>query len=264
MEASIKNHAPVNGLQMYYEVYGEGTMPLVLVHGGGSTIQSSFSKLIPFLSPHAKIIAVELQAHGRTNDRDKPESFEQDADDVAGLLKYLQIEKANFLGFSNGGTTVLQVAIRHPELVNKLIPVSAAYRRDGFMDGFFDGMAHVTINHMPAPLKEAYLAINPSEEGLQTMFEKDRQRMLDFKDIPDELLKSIKVPTLFMVSQSDVMSVEHTLQMVRLIAGSQLVVLPGVHGGFIGEVCTAEPGSKMPQITADIVMAFLRGVIVAT
>lgn len=259
MEASIKNHAPVNGLQMYYEIYGEGSMPLVLVHGGGSTIESSFAQLIPLLARHTKVIAVELQAHGRTSDRNAPESFEQDADDVAGMLKYLQIEKADLLGFSNGGTTVLQVAIRYPEVVNKLIPVSAAYRRDGFMDGFFEGMANVTIDHMPGQLKEAYLAVTPSVEGLQTMFEKDRQRMVDFKDIPDELLQGIKAPTLFMVAQNDVMSVEHTLQMVRLVEGSQLVVLPGIHGGFIGEVCTATPGSKMPEVTVGIVREFLKG-----
>lgn len=259
MEAIKKGYAPVNGLQMYYEVYGEGTMPLLLIHGGGSTIESCFNMLIPLLAKHTKVIAVELQAHGRTNDRDAPELFEQDADDVAGLLKYLQIEKADFLGFSNGGTTVLQIAIRHPQLVNKLIPVSAAYKRDGFMTGFFDGMAHVTIEHMPGPLKEAYLAVNPNPEGLQTMFDKDRLRMINFTDMPDELLKSIKAPALFMVAQNDVMSVEHTLQMVDLVDGAQLVVLPGIHGGFIGEVCTVAPDSKWPGITVDVVMEFLNG-----
>lgn len=259
MEAIKTGYAPVNGLQMYYEIYGEGSMPLVLVHGGGSTIESSFAKLIPLLAKHTQIIAVELQAHGRTSDRDAPESFEQDADDVAGLLKYLQIEKADLLGFSNGGTTILQVAIRYPELVNKLIPVSAAYKRDGFMAGFFDGMAHVTIEHMPGPLKDAYLAVNPSQEGLQTMFDKDRLRMVNFTDMPDELLKGIKAPALFMVAQNDVISVEHTLQMSQLIAEAQLVVLPGVHGGFIGEVGSVSPDSKWPGITADIVMEFLRG-----
>jgi pimeloyl-ACP methyl ester carboxylesterase len=116
-------YIPVNGLNMYYEIHGEGVLPLVLIHGGGSTIESTFSNLISLLASRNKIIAVELQAHGHTSDRDGPESFEQDADDVAGLLNALKIDKANILGFSNGGTTTLQIAIRHPGIVHKIIVV---------------------------------------------------------------------------------------------------------------------------------------------
>src|ERR1700743_3819883 len=123
--ATTTGHAPSNGLNMYYEIHGSGDMPLVLIHGGGSTIETTFSNLLPIFSSFTKVIAVELQAHGRTNDRDAPESFDQDADDVAGLLKYLNITKANILGFSNGGSTALKIAIRHPELVNKLVAISA-------------------------------------------------------------------------------------------------------------------------------------------
>ncbi|HET6766857.1 MAG TPA: alpha/beta hydrolase, partial [Chitinophagaceae bacterium] len=122
-------YAPVNGLKMYYEIHGEGT-PLVLIHGGGSTIQTSFSRILPLLARHYKLIAVELQAHGHTSDRDNAESFEQDADDVAGLLEYLKINKAHFLGFSNGGNTAMQIAIRHSQLVNKLVVISSFYKRD--------------------------------------------------------------------------------------------------------------------------------------
>ena len=103
-------YAPVHGLNMYYEIHGEGT-PLVLIHGGGSTIQTSFSKILPMLARHYKVIAVELQAHGHTSDRDSPESFEQDADDVAGVLNYLKVSNAHFLGFSNGGNTAMQIVI---------------------------------------------------------------------------------------------------------------------------------------------------------
>src|SRR6187401_1819086 len=106
-------YAPVNGLKMYYEIHGEGT-PLVLIHGGGSTIQTSFSKILPLLAQHYKVIAMELQAHGHTNDRDSAESFEQDANDVAALLSYLKINKPNILGFSNGGHTAMQIGISHP------------------------------------------------------------------------------------------------------------------------------------------------------
>src|SRR5688572_24843109 len=89
---SMTGYAPVNGLKMYYEIHGEG-MPLVLIHGGGSTIQTTFGNIMPLLAPHYKIIAVELQAHGHTSDRSGPESFEQDADDVAALLQHLKISK---------------------------------------------------------------------------------------------------------------------------------------------------------------------------
>ena len=113
-------YSEVNGLKMYYEIYGQGK-PFVLIHGGGSTIQSNFGKVIPLFAKNRQVIAVELQAHGRTSDRNTDLSFEQDADDVATLLKNLKIDKADFLGFSNGGTTTLQIAIRHPEIVDKII-----------------------------------------------------------------------------------------------------------------------------------------------
>jgi pimeloyl-ACP methyl ester carboxylesterase len=124
-------YAPVNGIRMYYEIHGEGQTPVVLIHGGGSTIETSFHYLLPLLAEHRRVVAVELQAHGRTSDRDGPESFQQDADDVAALLKYLQVGKADFLGFSNGGSTVLQIAIRHPDLVNKIVPkLLVMFRKD--------------------------------------------------------------------------------------------------------------------------------------
>src|SRR5689334_21440507 len=111
MANKFTGYAPVNGINMYYEIHGQGDLPLVLIHGGGSTIESTFGNLLPLVNDYGKLIAIELQAHGRTSDRDAPESFELDADYVAALLKYLKIQKANFIGFSNGGTTTMQIAI---------------------------------------------------------------------------------------------------------------------------------------------------------
>src|SRR6185437_12218141 len=116
-------YSDVNGLNMYYEIHGEGK-PLVLIHGGGSTLETSFGKIIPLLAKHRKVIGVELQAHGHTNDRDTALSFEQDADDVARLLENLKIPKADFLGFSNGAHAAVEIALRHPRLINKLILAS--------------------------------------------------------------------------------------------------------------------------------------------
>lgn len=125
-------YSQINGIKMYYETYGEDAdTPLVLIHGGGSTIQSNFGKVIPVFSKNRRVIAVELQAHGRTSDRNADLSFEQDADDIATLLKNLNINKADFFGFSNGGTTTLQIAIRHPEIVDRIVLGSALAKRNG-------------------------------------------------------------------------------------------------------------------------------------
>jgi pimeloyl-ACP methyl ester carboxylesterase len=251
-------YAPVNDLKMYYEIYGNGSLPLVLIHGGGSTIETTFGNMLPLLSGYGKLIAVELQAHGRTKDRDAPECFEQDADDVAALLKYLKINKANFFGFSNGGTTTLQIAIRHPEIVNKIVVVAAAYKRDGFIPGFFDGFQNVTLDNMSASLKNAFLKVTPDKSRLQVMFEKDVARMVNFKDIADDDLRSIKTPALIMSADHDVTTLEHAVKMSQLIPNAQLVILPGTHGSFMGaaEASTATD-SKLPGITAALIEEFL-------
>ena len=249
-------YAQVNGLKMYYEIHGDGT-PLVLIHGGGSTIQTSFGKILPLLAPHYKVVAVELQAHGHTNDRDSAESFEQDANDVAALLSYLKIDKAHFLGFSNGGHTSMQIGISHPEIVNKLIIISAFYKRDGAIKGFFEGMQQATLENMPALLKTYYLQINNDQKGLQTMFNKDRERMVNFKDWKDEDLASIKNPSLIIAGDKDVVTREHAVKMSHIIPNAQLMILPGTHGSFIGEVCSAQEGSQMPETTVTIIKEFL-------
>lgn len=249
-------YADVNGIKMYYEVYGEGK-PLVLVHGGGSTIQTSFAHVIPELAKHHQVIAMDLQAHGRTSDRAAGVSFEQDADDVAALLKGLNISKADFLGFSNGATTVLQIAIRHPQLVNKLVPVSPLTRRSGAPAGFWEFMKGATLEQMPQGLKDEYLKVAADPAGLQVMHDKDAHRMVEFKDIPDDLLKSIKAPTLLIMADQDVASPEHAVEMHRLIANSRLMIVPGKHGECIGEVITLKPGEKPDLFVVPVVEKFL-------
>ena len=249
-------YAPVNGIRMYYEIHGEGQRPVVLIHGGGSTIESSFHYLLPLLAAHRRVIAVELQAHGRTSDRDSPESFQQDADDVAALLRYLQIGKADFLGFSNGSSTVLQIAIRHPDLVDKIVPISGVYRRDGLVPGFFESMPKATLDVMPAILREDFLKETPDTAKLLVMFQKDKQRMMDFKDWSDDDLRSIKAPAMIISSDRDVIMPEHTLRIARVIPGARLVILPGVHGSSIG-AAEAGVGKGYAEITARLVEEFL-------
>lgn len=250
-------YAQVNGLKMYYETHGSGgTIPLVLIHGGGSTIESSFGNLLPLLSAHRTVIAMELQAHGRTSDRDAPESFRQDADDVAALLAYLKVSKADFLGFSNGGETTLQIALSHPELVHKIVMVSAPLQRDGFIPGFFEGIPKATLKDMPVLLREAYLKVAPDKSHLEVMFEKDRDRMIGFKGWSDDDIRSIKVPAMVMVSDHDVVTPEHAVRISRLMPDARLVVMPGVHGSVIGESGAGPDGPKTAEATAILVGMF--------
>lgn len=231
-------YSDVNGIKMYYEIHGVGK-PLVLVHGGGSTIETSFGRIIPSLAKQRQVIAVELQAHGRTTDRDQPETFEQDADDVAGLLHNLHIEQADFFGFSNGGQTTMLIANRHPELVHKIIIGSAFYKRAGAYSWLWETIGDATLKDMPQQLQEAYLKVTPDSAGLLKMFTKDKERVVGFKDWPEEILQSIKVPALIVIGDKDVVKPEHAVEMYRLIPDCELAILPGAHGEYMGEITTA-------------------------
>ncbi len=248
--------AAVNGLKMYYEIYGSGR-PLVLLHGGGSTIESTYRRILPEFAKRHQVIAVELQAHGHTPDIDRPLSFEQDADDVAALLEQLHIATADFMGFSNGGTTALQIAIRHPKLVNKLVLASATYRRDGLPPGLFEGFQHASLDMMPKPLQEAYLKANPDPKGLQAMFDRDSARMAAFKDMSDADIRAIQSPALVINGDSDVVRPEHALSLSHLLPHAQLAILPSGHGDYIGEICAPDKNSKMPDWVASMIEMFL-------
>lgn len=249
-------YSEVNGLKMYYEIYGEGK-PLILIHGGGSTIQTSFEKVIPLFAKNRKVIAVELQAHGRTNDRNQDLSFEQDADDVAEFLKNLHINKADFFGFSNGGTTVLQIAIRHPEIVNKIVLGSALSKRNGVPDWFWGFMEQAKLENMPEQLKTAYRKVASDPDELQVMHDRDAKRMVHFKDIPDEKIKAIQVPAFIIIGDKDVILPEHALEMHRQIENSQLAIIPGGHGEYMGEITTLTKDFKENELIVPLIEKFL-------
>jgi len=249
-------YSEVNGLNMYYEVYGQGK-PLVLIHGGGSTIETSFGNLIPMLANNRQIIGVELQAHGHTNDRNTDLSFEQDADDVATLLNNFGIAKADFLGFSNGGQTTIEIALRHPHLINKIILASAFYKRTAVPRQFWDGFDGVTLDMMPEVLKEGYLKANNSEAGLLNMFNKDVQRMKMFRGWTDEQMRSIQVPALVINGNNDVGSVQHAVEMYRIIPNCELAIFPGGHGTYLGTIESLDNG-KLPAFNAvELIEEFL-------
>lgn len=254
--SKTSGYATVNGLNMYYETYGEGK-PLVLIHGGGSTIQTNFDRIIPLLASNRKLVAVELQAHGRTSDRNADLSFEQDADDLAGLLGNLHIAQADFLGFSNGGTTVLQLAIRHPAIVDKIILCSALAKRNGVPGWFWGFMEQASLDNMPEQLKTGYLHVAADPAGLQTMHDRDAKRMLHFKDIPDELIRAVTAPALVMIGDKDIITPEHAIELQRLLPNASLAIIPGGHGEYIGEITTLQPGFREQDLVVPIIEKFL-------
>ncbi|HXR85093.1 MAG TPA: alpha/beta hydrolase [Hanamia sp.] len=254
---NFKNdQADVNGLKIYYEIYGEGK-PLVLIHGGGSTIQTSFGNIIPALAKQRQLIAVEMQAHGRTGDRDSDLSFEQDADDVAALLKHLKIPKADFLGFSNGGQTTIEIALRHPGLVHKIILASIFYKSDAVVPEFWKGFDTATLNDMPKALRESFLQVNNSPDLLLNMFNKDVKRMKNFKGWTDAQIRSIMVPTLIINGNNDVGSIEHAVEMHRNFPNNELVIFPGGHGTYLGAIESLENDIWPNFNAANLIQEFL-------
>lgn len=251
-----KDYAQVNSIKIYYEVHGNGN-PLVLLHGGGSTIQTSFGHLIPLLANRYQVIAIELQNHGRSSYRMEPQTFSQDADDVAAVLQHLGINKASFFGFSNGGQTCIELSLRHPHIIHKLIIAAAPYKRSGFFPGFFDFMQGATIDSMPQPYQDAFLALTPDKDRLQIMFERDRDRMIAFTDWTDEQIRSITAPTLLINGDKDVMPVENAVEMYRLIPNCQLAILPGIHGKYIGEITSSQNGPKDAAAIMPLLEEFL-------
>lgn len=256
MQDSSSGYASVNGLKMYYEIHGKGA-PLVLIHGGGSTIQTSFGRVLHSFAKERQVIAVELQGHGHTPDINRPESFEQDADDVVALLKYLKIENADFFGFSNGGNTTMQIAIRYPNLVRKIVLGSVSFLKEGMYPQFWESLNHATLKDMPQLLKDAYKKVAPDSNDLSKMYEKDKKRMVEFKDWEAEDIHSINVPALIIIGDEDVVRPEHAVEMFRLLPHARLSILPGIHGAYIGEVTTGMEHSKIPNLAVSIIEEFL-------
>lgn len=226
---SQTGYAPVNGLRMYYEIHGPATaVPLVLLHGGGDTIETSFGQLLPALVRDRRVIAFGQQGCGRTADiQERPFSFEQSADDTVALLDYLHIDRADLFGFSNGGSIALHVALRRPQAVHRLVVITALMKRDWANPQFWESMKTAQLDAMPAVLREAYLKVAPQPENLESFFYKSRNRMRDFKDIPDQAISSIFAPTLVISSDRDVMRPEGAVALFHLLPHAQLAILPG-------------------------------------
>jgi pimeloyl-ACP methyl ester carboxylesterase len=216
------HYATVNGLKMYYEIHGTGR-PLVLLHGA-----FGFATVYPSLGKNRQVIAVELQGHGHTADRDQALTCEQMADDTAALLKELKIEQADIFGYSMGGNVGLALAIRHPTLVRKLA-INGSYAAK--MADAFDPEAFKQFNSLPADfappvLKGPYDKVAPDPTKWPTLVAKVKKMGTDFTGFTHEELKGIKAQFLVTLGDRDGVRVEHAVEMFRLIPNSQLAVFP--------------------------------------
>ena len=240
-------YAPVNGLQMYYEIHGGGE-PLVLLHGAFGAIDL-WGPILSTLAETHQVIAVEMQGHGHTADIiDRPLNYEQLADDVGALMEHLGIDQANVVGYSMGGTTGLQLAIRHPDRVRKLVAVSPNYRSDGYYPELLAGLLQMTPQFFAGtPEETAYRRHAPHPEDFPVLVEKQKILPQDFA-FPDEDVAAIAAPTLVVMGDSDVIRPEHAVALFRLLGGglpsdltgslpaSQLSILPGTtHRSIVGE-----------------------------
>lgn len=152
----------------------------------------------------------------------------------------------------------MQIAIRHPEIVNKIILGSTLAKRNGVPEQFWGFMKQARLENMPQQLKEAYKQVAPDSNGLQVMHDKDAKRVINFKDITDEKISSIKAPTLIIIGDKDVITPEHALEMHQLIANSQLAIIPGAHGEYIGEITTIKGNYKETDFVIPMIEKFLQ------
>lgn len=256
MKPSSNGFLKANDINLYYEIYGEGK-PLVLVHGGGSSGFYDFEETIKRLENDFQLIVIDLQNHGRSEHRKVPETFEQDARDAMKVLKGLKIKKASFFGFSNGATTVLQIAHLFPDNVDKIIAASGVTKRNGMIDGFFEGMSKASLNNIIQTLKDNFLEINPDENLLKNMFEKDSQRMINFQDFDDEVLKSIKCPVFLISGDKDVIKLEHIVELNHLISNSKVMILPAGHGSYMMADENANIDKELIDFTISQIKKFL-------
>ncbi|EPG74249.1 alpha/beta hydrolase family protein [Leptospira fainei serovar Hurstbridge str. BUT 6] len=253
-----KGHLPIGEMRLYYEVHGKTDgIPLVLLNGGGSTIEVTYSKVLPIFAKHRKVIALDEQAHGRTTDRKGPVRFETSAEDVAALLKFLKVEKADILGFSNGASVALQVAIHHPELVRKIVFASSMTKREGTSPQFWASMKRATFSDMPQVLKDAFLKVNPDPQKLRNMFDKDVDRMRNFPDVKENVIRSVKASVLILLGDRDIPKPEHAVELVRLFPDSRLLILPGGHGDYLGEAIMSQDKNRYHELTAALIEDFL-------
>jgi pimeloyl-ACP methyl ester carboxylesterase len=210
----------VNGMQMYYEVSGSGD-PLIVLHGAYMNIPS-MGEIIPKLAKSHRVYAVELQGHGRTTDIDRPITYPNLADDVAAFMDAVDLEKADVFGYSMGAVAGLQLAIRHPAKVSKLVAASVAYDLTGWQPEFLAFIPQMTVEMVTSmPFAEEYRELAPNPEGFPALAEK----LIALESEPmawEEEVKAMKTPVLIIAGDADVATLEHSVAMFRLLGGGAM------------------------------------------
>jgi pimeloyl-ACP methyl ester carboxylesterase len=236
--AAETGYAPVNGLQMYYEVHGSGR-PLLLFHGNLSTIGIDFGGIIPALARNRRVIAVEQQAHGHTADIDRPLRASYWADDTVALLRHLGVERADLFGYSSGSDVAMRIAIDHPELVDRLVLASTSYRLDGLHPGLADTVEQVKPEHLAGShFEQDYARVAPNPGDWPRLVEKINDMNANLPEYTADQIRSIAAPTMLIIGDSDIIRPEHIVEMFRLLGGgvagdlaglprSRLAILPG-------------------------------------
>jgi pimeloyl-ACP methyl ester carboxylesterase len=216
------NYAEVNGLNMYYEIHGSGE-PLILLHGGVGAIEM-FGEVLPLLAEGRRVVAVDLQAHGRTADVDRPLSYEKMADDIAALIGHLDLKKADVMGYSLGGGVALQTAIRHPGVVRKLVLVSTPFKRDGWYPEILAGMGQMGPEAaepmQQTPMYQLYASVAPRPEDWPVLLTKLGQLLGEDYDWSEDVA-AIEVPTLIVVGDADSVRTAHAVRYFELLGGGK-------------------------------------------
>jgi pimeloyl-ACP methyl ester carboxylesterase len=236
-EKPTTGYAPVNGLRMYYEVHGNGE-PVVLLHGAFMTITNNWDGWISELAKTRKVIAIEMQGHGRTADAPRDMTYENLADDVSALLDHLKIPRADLIGYSMGGSVAIQCAIRHPDKVRKVVVISARFRHDGFVKEGLDAIAGLTADvFIGSPLESEYKRLSPTPDAFPNFVKRVVEMAKRPFDFGADKLRATKAPMFFIHGDADGVRLEHIAEMYRLKDGevhgdmgrrsaSRLAVLP--------------------------------------
>jgi pimeloyl-ACP methyl ester carboxylesterase len=216
------NYAEVNGIRLYYEVHGAGE-PLVLLHGGLGAVEM-FGEVLPLLAEGRQVVAVDLQAHGRTADIDRPLGYEAMADDVAALIEHLGFERADVMGYSLGGGAALQTVIRHPAAVRKLVVVSTPFKRDGWYPEVLAGMGQMgpeAAEPMKAtPMYALYSSVAPRPDHWPVLLTKLGALLSKDYDWSGDVA-AMGMPTLIVVGDADSVRTSHAVEFFELLGGGK-------------------------------------------
>jgi pimeloyl-ACP methyl ester carboxylesterase len=236
-QESTSGYAPVNGINMYYEIHGSGE-PVVLLHGAFMTITNNWGGWIDELAKTRKVIAIEMQGHGRTADVARDITYENLADDVAGLLDYLKIPRADLIGYSMGGTVAMECAIRHPDKVRKAVIISSTFRSDGMVPGAAEAIRNLTADDFKgSPIETEYKKLSPTPDDFPKFVKRLAAEASKGYDLGADNLKATTAPMLFIFGDADGIRLAHVAEMFRLKGGeihgdmqprsaSRLAILP--------------------------------------